>query len=139
MWFLTMLMVMFLSLSSCGSNALQTTNDLKGTTWQHTKNGSAVWWKVVLHENGTYDEWGSTPSVGKWDNHCSGKYTVSEERAEQNGSRYYCVTLENSNLLVRTLCVFANTENPYAAFNDYCGFANDGRIDATRTDENPWN
>jgi hypothetical protein len=136
--------ILFFILKSCGSGGdkISSIEDLRGTTWQSNDNvGATVWFKLTLNKDDTYDAWASVPSVGYWDNHHSGKYSVSEGRSSENGKKFFCVTLQNPQTLLRNLCVYADESDPEAQFTDFCdmkGVWSGRNVYAKQTDENPW-
>jgi len=141
-WAAVILFVILQMCSSCSGNKISSAEDLKGTTWQSNGNvGSTVWFKLTLNNDNTYDAWASVPSVGHWDNHHKGRYSVSEGRSSDNGRKFFCITLQDPETLLRNLCVYADESNPEAQFTDFCEMKDmwSGRIIyAKRTNKNPW-
>jgi hypothetical protein len=135
-------LLVVLKLCVGGGSKMSSAEDLRGTTWQNTNGvGYSVWFKLTLNKDNTYDAWASVPSVGHWDNHHSGTYSVSEGRSSENGKKFFCVSLNNPQTLLRNLCVYADESDPEAQFTDYCdmkGVFGGRNIYAQQTNKNPW-
>jgi len=101
------------------NDTYDTPADLVGT-YYYFDNSDSAWYQVILYTNGKYDAWGSSPGAGEWVNHCSGSYTVSEERSPTTGVRCFCVELENSRLLVRNIVVIVGDNRGNANLYSSC-------------------